>query len=257
MNEIEAALRPPWDLDATEHPLVKLQVKTIANEIFSRIVSGEYSFGTRIPPERELAIEFEASRGTIRQALDFLESYGAVARRAGSGTFITFHKPTADTETAADPEIPGYINIRAIVETASPFEMNVAVHILEPEMVRLATIYMSTRDLQKLSSIIKKLEAIVTEAEEFIELETEFLITLAEGTHNLLILAMYRILHEVRRQPEWSTAKKQSLTPARIRDSQRRLRSLYDALERRKVESAVEFMRLHVASTQDDMIYTS
>ncbi len=92
MNEIEAALRPPWDVDATEHPLVKLQVKTIANEIFLRIVSGEYAFGTRIPPERELATEFGASRGTIRQALDFLESYGAVARRAGSGTFITYHK---------------------------------------------------------------------------------------------------------------------------------------------------------------------
>jgi DNA-binding FadR family transcriptional regulator len=256
MNEIEAALMPPWDVDATEHPLVKMQVKTIATDIFSRIASGEYSFGTRIPPERELAMEFEASRGTIRQALDFLESYGAVARRAGSGTFITYHKPSAEAKST-ETEISGYINIRAIVETASPFEMNVAVHILEPEMVRLATIYMSTRDLQKLSSIIKKLETIVTEAEEFIDLETEFLITIAEGTHNLLILAMYRILHEVRRQPEWSAAKKQSLTPARIRDSQRRLRSLYDALERRKVESAVEFMRLHVASTQDDMIYTS
>jgi DNA-binding FadR family transcriptional regulator len=256
MNEIEAALRPPWDVDATEHPLVKLQVKAIANEIFLRIVSGEYAFGTRIPPERELATEFGASRGTIRQALDFLESYGAIARRAGSGTFITYHKRVPDSKST-EVEIPGYLNIRSIVETASPFEMNVAVHILEPEMVRLATIYMSTRDLQKLSSITSKLEAIVTEADEFTALETEFMLTVAEGTHNLLILAMYRILHEVRRQPEWSAAKKQGLTPARIRDSQRRLRSLCDALERRKVDSAVEFMRLHVAATQDDMIYTS
>ncbi len=147
-------------LTPTEHPLVKLQVKTIATEIFARIVSGEYSFGTRIPPERELAEEFEASRATIRQALDFLESYGVVARRAGSGTFITYHKPSVETNSP-EIEIPGYINIRSIVETASPFEMNVAVHILEPEMVRLATIYMSTRDLQKLSSIVKKMETIV------------------------------------------------------------------------------------------------
>jgi DNA-binding FadR family transcriptional regulator len=178
-----------------------------------------------------------------------------VARRAGSGTFITYHKPEQDS--TSEVEIPGYLNIRAVVETASPFEMNVAVHILEPEMVRLATIYMSTRDLQKLSTITSKLEAIVTEAEEFAALENEFMLTIAEGTHNFLILAMYRILHEVRMQPQWSAAKKQGLTPARIRDSQRRLRSLCDALERRKVESAVEFIRLHVAATQDDMIYTS
>lgn len=247
---------PPWEFDVASHPFVKQQVKGIAARIFDRIVAGQYQFGTRIPAERELAADFEESRATVRQGLDFLETYGIVARRPGSGTFITY-RPTAASVTTSEAEFPGHLNIQAITESASPFEMNVAESILEPEMVRLATIYMSTRDLAKLSALLEKLQAIVTEAEEFADLENEFMTTISEGTHNSLIVAMYKILNEVRRQPQWRASRRQTLTPKRIRDSQRRLRSLYNALDRRNIESAVEFMRLHIASSQEDMIYAS
>jgi DNA-binding FadR family transcriptional regulator len=249
---------PPWDLDVASHPFVKQQVKEIAARIFDRIGSGQYQFGTRIPAERELAADFTASRATVRQALDFLETYGIVARRPGSGTFIAYRpEPVSVATSKVATELPGHLNIQAITESASPFEMNVAESILEPEMVRLATIYMSTRDLAKLSAILEKLQAIVTEAEEFADLENEFMTTISEGTHNSLIVAMYKILNEVRRQPQWRASRMQILTPKRIRDSQHRLRSLYNALDRRNVESAVEFMRLHIASSQEDMIYAS
>ncbi|MEI9899543.1 MAG: FCD domain-containing protein [Hyphomicrobium sp.] len=76
--------------------------------------------------------------------------------------------------------------------------MNVAESILEPEIVRLATIYMSVRDLTKLGQQLNQLESIVTDAGEFADLEKQFMMTICEGTHNSLILAIYRIMHEVR-----------------------------------------------------------
>jgi DNA-binding FadR family transcriptional regulator len=245
---------PPWDRDLSAQPMVKLAVKDIATSIFSRIAAGEYPFGTRMPAERDLAQAFGESRATIRQALDFLETYGIVARRAGSGTFVAYR---ADLSRRPAADETGSLSIRSIAETVSPFEMNIAESILEPEIVRLATIYMSVRDLTKLGQLLAQLEAIVTDAAEFAEVEKQFMMTICEGTHNSLIVAMYRILHEVRRQPQWCTNKKRTLTPSRIREGQRALRSLYAALERRDVDTAVECIRLYISGTHEDMIYAS
>jgi DNA-binding FadR family transcriptional regulator len=262
MTQSYATDVPPWVQDVSRHPLVTPQAKEIATQIFSRIASGAYPFGTRIPAERELAAEFGETRATVRQALEFLAIYDIVARRAGSGTFVSYRKPAAVSvpqQAGGGPGagVIGSININQLAETASPFAMNIAESILEPEMVRLATIYMSTRDLADLARQLALIETIVTESDRFAALEEEFMMQIAHGTHNSLIVAMYGILHEVRRQPQWAASRRQMLTPSKIRSIQLLLRSLYDALERRDVETAVELIKLHVASTHEDMIYES
>jgi DNA-binding FadR family transcriptional regulator len=255
MDQKAATSIPPWEADTTDHPLVKEKVLAIAQELFRRIDTNRYAFATRIEPERELAEEFQESRATIRQALDFLEKYHVVARRPNSGTFVTYRRPRPDSQVAANAG-SGMLDIRTVAETASPFELNVACSILEPEMVRLATLYMSARDMTKLKGLLEQLEVIVAEAERFAHLEKEFLMTIAEGTHNPLLVAMYKIITEVRRQPHWCTPTIKALSPDRIRENQKRLRSLYKALENRDVESAVEFMKLVISAMQEDMIYS-
>ena len=42
-----------------------------------------------LPPERDLAEEFNISRITVRKALDGLVAEGLLARRQGAGTFVT------------------------------------------------------------------------------------------------------------------------------------------------------------------------
>lgn len=248
---------PPWVNDVSRHPLVTPQAKDIATEIFARISSGAYPFGTRIPAERDLATEFKASRATIRQALEFLATYEIVSRRAGSGTFASYRGSAVQKVQGDGGEPPLHLTISQLAETASPFAMNVAESILEPEMVRLATIYMSTRDLAELSKQLAAIEAIVTESDAFAALEEDFMMMVARGTHNSLIVAMHTILHEVRRQPEWAASRRQMLTPSRIKKIQLLLRSLYNAFERRDVETAVELIKLHIASTHEDMVYES
>lgn len=245
---------PPWEVDASDHPLVKQPVKTVAAQIFARVVSGDYSYGTRIPAERELAQDFAESRNTVRQALDFLETYGVVARRAGFGAFVTYRRTT---QSGVSEEGAGVINVTAIAETVSPFEMNVAESIIEPEIARLATIYMSIRDLTALRTVLEELDEIVADAERFAHLEKQFMMTLCKGTHNTAIITMYRVLHEVRKQPQWCADKKRTLTPDNIRQARRALRSLFTALERRDVDTAVECMRLYLASGQEGMIYAA
>ena len=54
-----------------------------------RIRQGLYQPATQIPPENELAIEFNVSRATVRSAISALVERGLVVRRHGVGTFVS------------------------------------------------------------------------------------------------------------------------------------------------------------------------
>lgn len=246
---------PPWEQSNTKHPLIKERVKAAALAIFNQIATGKYSYGTRLASERDLALEFRLSRAGVRKAIAFLETYEVVKRQPNSGTFIVY-TPRQGVQAAAamadsDAQI---LDITAVAETASPFEMNILCSIIEPEMVRLAALYMSVRDLADLRSILDEIDKIVVDASQFAHLEKRFLMKIAEGTHNKLLGTIYRIITEVRRQPHWCATRIQLLSPERIAEGRNRLKSLYTALENHDAEGAAAFMKLVIAGAQDDLL---
>lgn len=64
----------------------------LAHELRTRIRSGELSPGDKLPSEPELAHHRAVSRSSVRAAITMLEEEGFVARRHGSGTYVT-HRP--------------------------------------------------------------------------------------------------------------------------------------------------------------------
>ncbi len=60
----------------------------IAEQVISRIESGDLLPGDRLPPERELSEELGINRMTLRRALSVLEAQGLVVRKHGVGTFV-------------------------------------------------------------------------------------------------------------------------------------------------------------------------
>lgn len=54
----------------------------------SWLAPGGHREGDRLPPEHELASMLGVSRGTLRTALQRLETSGEIVRRQGSGTFV-------------------------------------------------------------------------------------------------------------------------------------------------------------------------
>ncbi len=96
-------------------PVVGRRVSSaIVEQIRSLIASGELSPGDRLPPERELAEQFNVSRVSVRDALRVLEVLGLVDIRVGAagGAFVTVPSSSVVGQsvqnlvmmTTADPE---------------------------------------------------------------------------------------------------------------------------------------------------------
>lgn len=62
-----------------------MQLKDI---IISKVRSGEYPLGSKLPSERELAETFGISRMTVRQTMNHLVSQQIVEKKPGKGNFV-------------------------------------------------------------------------------------------------------------------------------------------------------------------------
>jgi GntR family transcriptional regulator len=68
-------------------------VDQVRARLLEDLTAGELAPGTKLPNETELAERFSVSRSTIREAVGSLMDGGYVARRHGSGTFVTAQLP--------------------------------------------------------------------------------------------------------------------------------------------------------------------
>jgi DNA-binding LacI/PurR family transcriptional regulator len=67
----------------------------IRDEIRQAILSGKYRPGQQLPTEAELVLQYSASRPTVARALRDLQHEGLVMRRAGSGTYVSENRGSA------------------------------------------------------------------------------------------------------------------------------------------------------------------
>jgi DNA-binding FadR family transcriptional regulator len=211
----------------------------IAERLLTAILDGTYPDGTRLPPERELARHFGASRGTVREALRQLETKGLLTRRIGSGTFVD-HSPGPDGDT--------------IAQATSPIELIDVRLAIEPQIVRLAAINASAQDLDRVGEALRRLEAVGDDREAFSEADETFHLLLAECTRNPLMVWLYQHVNEVRGHAQWGHMKNKILTTGRIGDYNAQHRRIYEALRSRDVEAAVATMTAHLEKAREDLL---
>src|SRR3954469_9483635 len=74
-----------WQPNRHSHLTIQEQ---IVDWIKSRIERGEWTVGTKIPTQRQLAIEFNVNRSTVQLAIDELKADGFLESKMGSGVFV-------------------------------------------------------------------------------------------------------------------------------------------------------------------------
>jgi DNA-binding FadR family transcriptional regulator len=56
--------------------------------VLESIESGDWTPGSKLPPERELALQLDAGRTTLRTVLLELTAHGLISPRQGSGYYV-------------------------------------------------------------------------------------------------------------------------------------------------------------------------
>ena len=77
----------------------------ILDELKEAIASGKYTAGQRLPSEHELVKSFGTSRVTVNRALRELQLTGVIARRAGSGSYVSASSSKGYTFGLLIPEL--------------------------------------------------------------------------------------------------------------------------------------------------------
>ena len=227
----------PRETTAPEEGLVRASsgAGSIATQLRKAILESAYSYGERLPAERELALHYQASRSTVREALRQLEEDGLVSRKIGSGTFVSYR--LLDEAPFGESEIVG---------ATSPLELIEVRFAVEPRMASSAVLHATARDLQRLGEALAQLESCGADGDAFTKADEHFHMCLAECTKNKLMIWLYRHINSIRTHEHWGAMKDKILTPENIRAYNRYHREVYEAICRRDRAKAVESITAHM-----------
>jgi GntR family transcriptional regulator, transcriptional repressor for pyruvate dehydrogenase complex len=162
-------------------PLTKTRLhEEIMAQLKDRILRGELTPGTRLPPERELALQLQVNRTTVREALHKLESMGLVEIKHGNGVFVQDFLESGSLELARQMLfLDGRVNLDGMRNLLALRRL------LVPEISYQAARNRSEQDL-------RDLERIVLHADDMPLAEKDWrvhnLIARASGNHLFVII---------------------------------------------------------------------
>jgi DNA-binding GntR family transcriptional regulator len=87
--------------------MVEPLYRQIADDLRTKIESGELAQGSQLATEGELKDQYNASRNTVRDAIKWLTTLGLVETRPGQGTFVTEKINPFVTTLTGNPETAG------------------------------------------------------------------------------------------------------------------------------------------------------
>lgn len=160
----------------------------IAKRLEAMILEGSLAPGQKMPPERELAQQFEVSRPSLREALHKLEAKGLVTRKQGGGTFVSAEIGLS----FVDP-------LMQLFQTHSEFNYDLLE--FRHAMEEVAAHYAALRATETDREIIERrynewLDGHVQRIghKEEAELDWRFHLAIAEASHNAVLLHSMRAL---------------------------------------------------------------
>ena len=206
------------------------------------IAEGGFARGGRLPPERQLSESLGLSRSVLRRALDALERDGLIWRHVGKGTFVSDDAPALRPQSATPAS--------AIVELGrqlTPFRMMRARLAIETAIAREAAVNASGDALVRMARAIERSKAATT-WKEYETQDDAFHRAVAEASDNLLLLALFDQLNDVRRAVAWGSVTRESPQPSPDHSSFAEHDAIAAAIADRDPHAAYEAMRRHLGS---------
>ncbi len=207
----------------------------VARQIIGLIESGEFSPGSRLPGERELAERLGVSRVTVREAEIALEAQGYLAVKTGSGVYVR-PRPADDLSARTDVNAFELTTVRAVVEA---------------ESAALAALNMTPAALEVLKETVRVMSGNDDAAEAADE---RFHIIIAENSGSPIIEHFVRILWRLRNEAPRVAQVYSNVCKSGFEDRVAEHTAVLDAIRNRDPNAARSAMREHFSRLFEAML---
>ncbi len=124
--------------------------RQIAEQLRQLMASGEFALGSRLPAERDLAVQLGVSRPSVREALIALEVEGMIEVRTGSGIYVR------QNSTAKPIAAPAELDDNTPANWG-PLEVMSARILVEAEVAALAATHAKKADLKAIKNGLQQM----------------------------------------------------------------------------------------------------
>ncbi|WP_163935493.1 pyruvate dehydrogenase complex transcriptional repressor PdhR [Paraferrimonas sp. SM1919] len=160
----------------------------IMKQLEQMILEGSLQPGEKLPPERELANQFQVSRPSLREAIQKLEAKGLLSRKQGGGTYVQAQL----WQSLADPIIELMTN-----DSESQYDLLEFRHATEGMMAYFAALRGTDTDMQQIANALNEVEAAHSDVDRESRAIVDFYRTIAEASHNVTMLHLVLSLSTV------------------------------------------------------------
>jgi GntR family transcriptional repressor for pyruvate dehydrogenase complex len=218
---------------------VKVNEK-IARELQQRIRRRELRPGDQLPPERQLAGLFGASRGSVREALRALELSGVIVSRQGGGNFVSEPASSAETQPLAE-----FLER----QRAHLLDLSEARQMFEPQLAFLAAERASEDDIDALRRAVDEQERGLrdNDVEAVFHADRLFHQMIAETARNQTFIMLHSYLSDL-----VSGGRREAIENASRRTTQSPIdhRAIYNAVAARDAAAASAAMLQHLQNVE-------
>jgi len=219
----------------------------IEQELERLIVEGTLSPGQQLPPERELAKQFDVSRPSVREAIQRLEAKRLLTRKQGGGTFVSetlwksFSDPLLDLLSAHSETQLDLLEARHAMEGLCAYFA--ALRGTEQDFARIQTCVDEITLAQQSQDVGQEATAVMA-----------FLITLTEAAHNVVLLHIVRSLSPLLEQNVLENLQLLHRRSDVVERVTRHRSNIVDAIVAGQPEKAREMSHSHLAYIEEVLL---
>lgn len=242
--------RSLWAVSSGKPPALERQIKTserVASAIVGLIIEQDLQEGDRLPNETEMIEQFGVGRGSLREALRILETYGLISLRSGPGG-----GPVVLNVSPAD--VSRSFSLYLKLSGATIRELVDARKVIDPLMARLAAENINELAAQRLRDALHREEMAARDKKTVVATANDFHYVLAMLTGNSVLNLVATSLKEMYTSRFVAIGLAEQITKPSIRKEHR---EIGDAVLTGDGDLAEQLMREHFTKHFDQALRVS
>lgn len=215
----------------------------IARQLGAAIVAGELADGEALPSEKELALQLEVGRSTVREALRILQARGLVS----GGDQVSTRGPTVDRSGVMPNATFALTNVLRLGEVDLQDLVSLRL-VLEEAVMRAAAQAPVPQALARARAALERMRAAGDDIERFHQDDVAFHAALAEASGNRAFSLMMNVLRDTMQRHLHEALQLEAEPRVVLADLVKEHEGILDALEAKDGERAAARVRAHVSA---------